>query len=196
MDKVAKIKEAFKGLNEKGHYASSAFITGTCKSIDGIASIDVDVDGITYHDVQLQAIADGSGKSIIIVPAKDSNVLIGNIEHSTGYVLIKADKADRILIMQADGMYIDVLKKVIKLNGDSEGGLVKIQELQDNLDSLKSFVEAINNALPSAFNAILPTAPAPFVATGALGATTYQASMVGKFINFKEMENKKVKHGK
>lgn len=192
MDKPAQIREAFKALTEKGHYNSSAFINGTCSTINGIDTIDVDVDGITYHDVQLQAITEGAGKSLVIIPAKGSNVIIGNVEHGTGYVLINADKVDRILIKQANDMYIDVIKDVVKLNGDSEGGLVQIQELKDNLDALKNYVEAMHAALPTAFSAILASTSA----NGALGAQSYQAAMLGQAIVIKDMENKKVKHGK
>jgi len=103
---------------------------------------------------------------------------------------LKADKADRILLKQADGMYIDIVKGVIKLNGDSKGGLVQIQELKDNIDALKTYIEAMHAALPAAFSAILASTSA----NGALGAQAYQLSMAGQLIIIKDMENKNVKH--
>lgn len=191
MDKALKIKEALKAMHDKGHYNGSAIISGQVSAVNGIDTIDVDVDGLTYYQVQLQAILDGTGSSLIVVPKKGTLVLIGNIEQSTGYVLLKADVADRVLIKQADGMYIDVIKNVVKLNGDSKGGLVQIKELQDNLDALKAFVDAMHTALPTAFSAVL----AAMASNGALGSQAYTAAMAGQQIILKDMENKNVKHG-
>jgi hypothetical protein len=191
MTKAEQIKNKLKGLHEKGHYNTSAVIIGTVNAINGIDTIDVDVDGVIYNDVQLQAIVEGNGTSIIIVPTKGSSVLIGNIENGTNYVLLHANKVDRILLKQVDGMFIDIVKGVVKLNGDDKGGLVQIQELKDNLDALKSFVEAMNNALPSAFTAVGISS----AANGTTASIAYQTSMAGKIITIKDMENKKVKHG-
>jgi hypothetical protein len=81
------------------------------------------------------------------------------------------------------------LEKVV-FNGGQLGGLVKLQELKDNLDSLKQYVEAMHSALPSAFSAI----GASTAANGALGATSYNGSMAGKAVQLKDMEDKKVLH--
>ncbi|MEG1499380.1 MAG: hypothetical protein RR393_08215 [Bacteroidales bacterium] len=78
----------------------------------------------------------------------------------------------------------------ISLNGMQNGGLVKIKELEKNLNALKNYVEAINTALPTAFTAV----GAAMGAVGASGAASYQGGMAGKVIVLQGMENEKVKH--
>lgn len=95
-----------------------------------------------------------------------------------------------ILTVAVDGSTIEVKPDEILFNGGDLGGLVKIEELKKNLDSLKSFVEAIHSALPSAFSAV----GAALASNGALGATAYNGSMAGQIIRFEDMENEKVKH--
>jgi hypothetical protein len=48
----------------------------------------------------------------------------------------------------------------------------------------------MNNALPSAFNAI----GASTAANGATGAASYQGAMAGKTVQLKDMEDKKILH--
>jgi hypothetical protein len=134
--------------------------------------------GANFLAVQLRAVT-GLESGILITPKVDSHVIIGLLEN---------DEAQAFVMMYGE-------IETIELRGDAQGGLVQIKELKENIDALKKFVEAMHQALPSAFNAILPTAPAPFVASGALGATTYTGAMGGIIITIKDMENKKVKHG-
>lgn len=190
MDKPAQIREAIKALTDKPHYNSSALINGTCSAINGIDTIDVDVDDITYHDVQLQAITEGAGKSLIIIPSKGSKVIIGNVENGTGYVLINADKPDRIIIKQADGMYIDVMKDVIKLNGDSEGGILIEKKLVDELKKVNDILQAIM--------ATISGPPIPEPGSGAPSAlqTALKGVIAGKILpQYVQITNDKVKHG-
>lgn len=190
MDNKAKIQLALKEFNEKGHYNTSAIIYGTCTDVSGIDTIDVDVDGLIYHEVQLQAITEGAGQSLIVVPAKGSNVLIGNVEHSTGYVLIKADKADRILVKQTDGMFIDVLKNVIKLNGDNKGGLLIESKLVDELKKVNSILQPIMVLLSGA------TIPEPGNGAPSALQAAMSAAIAGKQLpQYLEITNDKVKHG-
>jgi hypothetical protein len=191
MDKQALIREALKAMHDKPHYNASALMYGICTNINGIDTIDVDVDGITYHDVQLQAIKEGSGKSLVIVPAKGSSVLIGNVEQCTGFVLMQADKAERILVKQADGMYIDVIKDVIKLNGDSEGGVLIEKKLVDELKKVNDILQAIMT--------ILSGPPIPEPGSGAPSAlqTALKGVLAGKLLPaYLQITNDKVKHGK
>ncbi len=78
----------------------------------------------------------------------------------------------------------------IVFNGGVNGGIVKIKELEENLKALKEYVEAVHNALPTAFNAISSGSSA----NGLSGATSYSKDMAGKTIDFKNIENEKIKH--
>jgi hypothetical protein len=190
MDNAAKIKQGLKDLHDQGHYTASAFIYGKCIGVNGIDTIDVDVDDITYHDVQLQAITEGAGQSLIVVPAKGSMVLIGNAENGTGYILIKADKADRILVKQTDGMFIDVLKNVIKLNGDNKGGLLIESKLVDELKKVNNILQPIMVLLSGA------TIPEPGNGAPSALQAAMSAAIAGKQLpQYLEITNDKVKHG-
>lgn len=152
--------------------------------------------GANFLDVRLRSVVDNGTGGLILKPKVDSIVIIGLLENNEATAFVIGYSDIELLYFKSDGgMTFEVKEDVVKINGDDFNGLVKLKELKDNLDALKQFVEAMNNALPTAFNAILPTAPAPFVASGALGATTYQTSMASKQIIFKDMENTKVKHG-
>lgn len=95
-----------------------------------------------------------------------------------------------ILTVENKDSKVEIKPDVILFNGGDLRGLVKITELENNLNSLKTFVEAMHRSLPVAFTAVL----AALAANGALGAQSYTASMTGQMIRFENMENKKVKH--
>jgi hypothetical protein len=138
-------------------------------------------DGIVtvkYNDLEfsarLQSVTGKADKGYIPVPAVDSEVFC-----------VSEGNSDNSFVITA----CSELEKVV-FNGGQLGGLVKLQELKDNLDSLKQYVEAMHSALPSAFSAI----GASTAANGALGATSYNGSMAGKAVQLKDMEDKKVLH--
>jgi hypothetical protein len=188
MTKAEQIRERMKQMHNKGHYDTSAIIAGVVSAVNGIVSIDVDVDGVIYNDVQLQAIGDGSGVSLIIVPQKGSAVLIGNVEHGTNYVLISADKADKIIAKQADDMYIEVAKNGIKLNGDSNDGLVKIKDLVSKVNGIE---QKINDLITACTTQVVTLAP-----SGAFPLASFFTSVTPLApTQQSELENTKVKHG-
>jgi hypothetical protein len=133
--------------------------------------VSVKHDGLDF-EVRLQAVSGKADKGYIPVPAVGSEVFCvseGNSDNS--FTVAVCSELDRIVF-----------------NGGQLGGLVKLQELNENLDSLKQYVEAIHNALPTAFNAI----GASTAANGASGAASYQGTMAGKAVQLKDMENKKI----
>ena len=79
----------------------------------------------------------------------------------------------------------------ITLNGDAAGGLVKIAALEENLNRLKRYVEAMKSAVASGMNAI----GSGTTASGTAGATVFETNMGSAVIQYENMENEKVKHG-
>jgi hypothetical protein len=146
------------------------------KPVDGSAEI---------FNVPLQADTQGGG--LVIFPKAGSKVLAVFTSKHTA-VAVMCSEIDKVLLC-IGGTSVEITGEKILINSGQLGGLVKLQELKDNLDSLKQYVEAIHSALPSAFNAI----GASTAASGALGATSYQGSMAGKLIQLKDMENEKIK---
>lgn len=156
--------------------------------------------------VNLQA-NQGSKFGVVIYPRVGSYVVVGFMsDGAAGIVqmtddiesieIVVSDKTSRVLI-DDERVRIDVdqetsaelSKDGIVLNGGSLRGLVKIAELEDNLNQLKTYVETLKSATSSGINAVgVSTA-----ANGPAGAATFDGAMASANISFKNMENEKVK---
>lgn len=96
---------------------------------------------------------------------------------------------DKITCKVGNNIGAELTENGISLNGGSLRGLVKIAELEDNLNQLKQYVETMKSAVSSGINAVgVSTA-----ANGPVGAGVFDTAMASALINFKNMENKKVK---
>lgn len=137
-------------------------------------------DEVLLPEVAFRAVADGDDSGLTIVPEKGSYVVFAKINGQSDYVLLKTTKLKK-LHLNCDEIVIN--------HGDNEG-MVKVKELEYNLDQLKSFVDKMHAALPTAFTAILASSSA----NGALGANSYNGAMAGSNIVFNDMRNQKVKH--
>ena len=135
----------------------------------------VDHNGIILTDIRLSAVIDGSNTKKIIKPVKGSQVLVADLSNGDlrDLAIIQVSETDSIVY-----------------NGGELGGLAIVEKIENNLKSLKNYVEAMNRALPTAFSAIgVGTA-----ANGTTASTKYTSSMIGKSISFENMENTKIKH--
>lgn len=126
-------------------------------------------------DVRLVAVEGDGTNNIVVTPSAGSIVLVADL--SVG------DKRDLAIIQYSE---IDS----ITYNGGELGGLVKIEELKNNIDSLKTFIESVHAAIPGALTAI----GAGTAAAGAAGATSYNTAMAGKVITIGDMEDQTIKH--
>lgn len=142
----------------------------TCKEIrweDGTMTAS-DEDGREYFRVML-----GTG-SLMVKPKIDTDCLIGIVHgHEEMTFLISASEVDLVVY-----------------NEGENGGLINVAKLNENLNSLKSFVESINSAIPNALTAV----GAGAAANGPAGATSYNTAMAGKTIEIKAMEDTKITH--
>lgn len=173
----------------------------------------VEAEDIPYDDVLLHAVADAEKKGFCFVPAVGSTVLVSRIGGSNELYVSMFSEVEKVLLTIGDKVTatldaekleyqndrvtltatadkVEINADEIVLNGGEHKGLVKIEELQKNLDSIKQFVEGMHAALPAAFAAV----GAAMAANGALGKTAYDGAMAGKVIMLEEMENDKVKH--
>jgi hypothetical protein len=122
------------------------------------------------EDVKISA-EDGDG--FILFPTIGSNVLVALSERGPAYVL----------------MFSDV--DSIQLRDKTFGGLVKVKELNESLDSIKQYCADLKQAVFDGLTAV----GAGGAANGATGAANFQASMVAKSIEIKDMENPNILHG-
>lgn len=143
--------------------------------------------GAKVEEVTIRSVLNDEKTGIFIEPKVGSYILCSTTDG-------RLENMKIIVFSEIENIELMPSKKM-KLRGDDFKGLVKIQELEDNLNSLKQFVESMHAALPIAFNAIVPVPPALFVASGSAGAGSYTGSMSGKAIVLKDMENKNVLHG-
>jgi hypothetical protein len=158
---------------------------GTVKKFNSTDwTIDVELNrGATIEEVRIKSIIGDEASGIFIEPVINSKVLIATIE----------DKIEDCVLISVDAIKKFKLNatELIEFNSSDFGGIVKIKELEENLNSLKSFVEAMKLATSTGLNAV-GVGPA---ANGATAKAAFDSAMIGRKVQFKEMENKKVKHG-
>lgn len=167
-------------LQEIGGRRVVHLFTGTVKAVDEDKRLmTVERDGVDYINVRLQA-SSGANEGTVLIPKLNSLVTVGRIESMNNYVMLNATKLDKI-ITDCES---------IVFNGGNNNGLVKLKELSDNLEQIKSFIQAMHTAIPQAlFSVGIGSA-----ANGTTGQNSYDLSMVGKSIVLKDMENPKIKH--
>lgn len=135
------------------------------------------------YDVRIRAAIDSVAKGVLIVPKVGSIVLVATIEDkiTSAFIVLYTEVESINLTTEAE----------LHLNGDSFGGLVKKQELEDSLNSLKQYCESMNSAIANGLTSV----GASTAASGAAGSAAYQAQMAASTITIKDFESKKVKHG-
>lgn len=185
-----KIIAGFKALNKSSMMYAKSILVAKVVRVDNDNLVQCEADGLEIPDVQLRPIATGSNKAVLVIPKKNSIVLIGSIEGRQEFIVLSVAEAEKVLMKVGD-MTLDVLSKVINLNGDQFDGLVKVNELKENLKSLKQYVEALKLATSNGLNAV----GVGVSANGGTAKAAFETSMSGKIITIKEMENTNVKHG-
>ncbi|MBR3945859.1 MAG: hypothetical protein IKJ56_02010 [Bacteroidales bacterium] len=152
----------------------------TVKSVEGATCTVVRVlDNLEIPGVRLNCHStENSG--IVVTPKVDSYVLVTSID-GLSFFVSQCSEVEKITI-DCNG---DIV-----INGGDNKGIVKIQELKDNLDSLKSYIEAMNSAISTGFSSVGESS----AASGTAGKSAYTLAMTGRSINFKDMEDPKVTH--
>lgn len=151
------------------------------------------VDGATctvqrlFDDMELEEVRlnchSTENEGVVIVPETGSMVLITSIDGRYWFVS-QCSKVEKITIdatATTDG---------IVFNGGSNHGLVKIEELKRNLDTLKRYVLGMKSAVATGLNAV----GAGTAADGATGKSAFNLAMIPYSINFEDMEDTKVTH--
>lgn len=196
-------------LSEAGESVLYGKVTATDEAA---RTCTVEIDDIPYENVLLYAIEKPDLKGFVFIPAVDSQVLVKRIGDDR-YCVELFSVIDKALLTVGEkvtaaldaetlsykndkvsltitGAKVELTADEIVFNGGGLGGLVKIQELKDSLDSLKTFTEEMHTAIPAAIAAV----GAAMAANGALGKTSYDGAMAGKSITIADMENPKIKH--
>lgn len=159
-------------------------LMGKVKSVDESKMVcDIDLETAPdLLDVRLRSIIDSTDKGVLIVPKKDSVVLVGIIENriESAFVL-SFSEVEKIRLITDE----------IELAGKDFKGLVKVEDLTQKLNNLEN---AFNN-LVADFNA--HTHNAPQAPSGTLATLPPLVPSTQNVANTQvsDLENEKVKHG-
>jgi hypothetical protein len=188
MDIYGQIGEKIRAIAGTGSKQPVVF-PALVESVKG-GTCSVKIDGLVITGVRLRAVINSSTEQLLVTPKVGSYVLVVDLSGGNyrNLAVISCSEITGINI-KVGGTTAVINAEGITFNGGGLGGLVKLQELKENLNNLKQYVEAMNSALPGAFSAI----GASSAANGALGATNYQGAMAGKTVQLKDMENEKIK---
>jgi hypothetical protein len=162
---------------------------GIIKSVDEEkCTCEVLCNKTTYTGVPLRVLI-SSKSSVLEIPKVNTNCLLTfrDINNSRPQ-LFQVHECEKLLY-KVGNTTMDITSDGIIMNGGNNGGLPILEKINDNLNALKAYSEAINTALPAAFTAI-GAGPS---ANGASGASSFQGAMAGMTINLSDMENTKIK---
>jgi hypothetical protein len=144
----------------------------------------VEHDGLTYEDIRLNAVIDNNGNTSYIVPKPNSWVMITFIETSDTEAYITATSEVDEIIYTAKKISITADETIF--NTGDFGGLVKIKELENNLNQLKTYCEGLKKAIQAGFTTLSPI-------DGTASVTTFNTASAALLINYVKMENEKIK---
>lgn len=205
MDKISRIRELMRAVSGTNKPTFS-FRLMEVVSVDGDLC-RAKMDDFEIPDIRLASIEKGSENGILIVPKTGSVILVADIScgslrelNAVGYSEIESIRIhkenttvtldEKAVEVKVGSSTVHVEDGKIQLNEGDNGGLVIIQKLQDSLQSLKSYCEALKSAVSAGINGV----GAGAAANGATGAGVFDSQMAGKMVNIEKMENEKVKH--
>lgn len=151
-------------------------VTGKVRDVntnDYTCTVDPNDGGAAFNNVRIRSLIDSSKKGFLFVPKEGSNVIIAPINNNDNsmYVVVYEEFSEVALVCEN-----------IKLNGDQFGGLIKIDEL---LNELNNFIQRFNNH----------THNVPGIQAGSGTASAMPVTSPYNAIQKTQIENEKVKHG-
>ena len=200
MSKASEIKEILKSIVSPKWESGSGnlFFTAEVKKVDD-ETCDVEIGDFTLEGVHLAAASDGNANNFIIKPKVGSIVLVCD---KTGGSLTWLNVVAFSEIANITGVIAEDVELQIKgdtklkcdgsieLNEGKNDGLVRIRKLEENLDQLKKYCEALKTATSAGISAV---GDGDF-ALGTVGSNTFNGSMASSAIKFEDMENKDITH--
>lgn len=165
------------------------------------------IDDFEIPDIRLSSIDGGSKNGLLVVPAVGSVILVadiscGNLRElcAVGYseiASVRYHQGRTTVMADANGVRIEVGGSKVRIEEDrivfNDGGnhgLVKGEELQRSLESIKTYCETLTEAVAAGLRAV----GAGTAANGATGAGAFDTAMSGAAIRIEPMENDKITH--
>lgn len=186
-DIYSEIKSKIRAM--QGKNGPVAFIAKV-ESTDG-DTCTCSIGELKLTDVRLRAVVNGEDSQLLVTPKKGSYVTLLDLSGGDMRQMeaIAFSEIEKIEIKTSGDIAIDC-DGTITLNGGDNHGLVKIKELEDNLKSIKNYVEAMKAAVSTGIENVNEST----AASGKAGAAAFNTAMTGQSITFKDMENTDIKH--
>lgn len=187
MTKEEELKKGLKGLAQVPIQTFAAKVLEVDEENDSLTALPLDGRPRIF-DVRLTSIITNQPKGFRLIPRIDSDVLIGIIgnDKDTAFLLLSYD-IEKIKI-DLEGIKLEVKDGVWSWNEGSNGGLMKIDQVLSDLNSLKSDLNTLKNVF---------TAWVPVPQDGGAALKTAIASWSGQTFTpsqKSDWENEKIKH--
>ena len=174
-------------LKEMNHRENDTMI-GTVNSVDSDNAVcEVDVDGLTYSEVQLKSIMKSGTKGVKLLPKKDSVVIVERIGKSNELFITMYSEIDSIS-WEIEDMKLFVDKNGFVFNDGNNKGMVILQKIVERYNKIE---QDINN-LKTALTGWTPVSQHGGAALKAAAASWAGQQLVKTVDN--DIENTKVKH--
>lgn len=177
-----------------------------------VVSVDGDlcqakIGDFEIPDIRLSSIGGGSENGLLVVPAVGSVILVADISCGTLRELnaIGYSEIDSIRFHQGKTTVEATAEKVtttvggstvhiedgkVRLDGENNGGLVKVEEVRQTFRSFQTYCETMKAAIAQGIAAV----GAGEAANGATGAAAFEGAMASAVLTIENMENEKVTH--
>lgn len=184
------LKRLIDGILKRGQTPLMVCV-GTVSNIDEdkrICDVAID-DELKLSNCRLNAIIDSYDNRLLVVPKDQSKVAFITIGGKYTELLILAySEIEKVLLTIGDSDIV-IQDGSIQMNGGDLGGLIKIEQLENNLKKLKKYVEDLAS--------LSATAMAPMAALdGGDSVTTFNTNWAAKQLafSFDDMEDSKITH--
>lgn len=144
--------------------------------------------GPTLYSVRLKPAMGTQEAGTITWPKVGSTCVVAELDgNANKYILVNCEQVDRVLVKLQGGATVEVRNNgTVELNGAQYGGLVKVQELRQELAKVNTFLTTLRSAISAAPGGgdVAPFKGALSAALAPLQVPTYQT-----------IESQKTKHG-
>lgn len=162
MNPLSEIRKSIKGMAS----GNGRLFTAKVLSADG-ETCCVEIDGLVVSDVQLRAVVNGEESGILITPKTGSYVTVADLSGDLTRIVV-------VGFSEVEKISIDAETDIV-INGGGYGGLIKIEDLVDELNRLVQTFNSHTHVVPNG------TSNAPSTLASSFSTST--------------LENTKVRHG-
>lgn len=166
-------------------------ITGKVSAVNGMVCDVVPSDGgAMMFDVRLTVTSSSDEVGCVAVPMVGSSVIIGMLNGDpNAWTVLHVERIERWFLNLPGKASIEARPNGnVLINGESYGGLVKVQELRSELQKVNTFLITLRTAITAAV-------PAPGDGGAAIKAAVASAIQTLQLPTYTSIESQRTKHG-